>query len=431
MSAAGSYSDFLATKRQRAKPNAIPSTVGRGSHLFDFQRLVVEQAISRGRSALFADCGLGKTIMQLDWAHSVPGRTLLLAPLAVSHQTEREAATFGYDAKFRAHEDNIGTEQITITNYEKLDRFDLTRFEAVVLDESSILKSFTGKIRNKLIEACVRIPYRLACTATPAPNDFGEIGNHSEFLGSMTRAEMLSMFFVHDGGSTQNWRLKGHAKRDFWRWVASWSSLFTSPSDLGCDASGFELPPLRMHRLAVESGYYDGSLIPGSVPLDLQARRAVRRGSLDARCDATAALVADNPGQWLLWCDLNDESAGLTKRIPGAVQVTGSDSDEHKSASMLAFAAGEIEVLVTKPKIAGFGMNWQSCHQMAFVGLSDSYEAFYQASRRCWRFGQKSPVDCYIVSSDSETAVVDNVMAKEAAHEEMKRSMVALMKETR
>ncbi len=425
------YADFLATKRKRAEAKPIRTDVERGAHLFEFQRVVVGEALRRGRSALFADCGLGKTIMQLDWAHAIPGRTLLLAPLAVSHQTCREAEHFGYDARVRASDTEIGDERITITNYEKIDRFDLSRFDAVVLDESSILKSFTGKTRTKLIEVCARTPYRLACTATPAPNDFGEIGNHSEFLGEMTRVEMLSMFFVHDGGSTQNWRLKGHAKGDFWSWVASWSSLFTSPADLGFSDDGFVLPPLNVKRLSVESGHVDGSLIPGAVPLDLQARRSVRRGSLAARCDAAAQLASDNSGQWLMWCDLNDESKALAERIDGAVEVTGADSDEHKAESMLAFAEGDIRCLVTKPKIAGFGMNWQSCHQMAFVGLSDSYEAFYQASRRCWRFGQKHPVDCYIVASDAESAVVDNVMAKESAHEEMKRRMVALMKEAR
>lgn len=424
------YTDFLAGKRLRAVPHPVIRSSRGCEYLFPFQRYCVDECLRLGRAALFADCGLGKTLMQLSWASEIDGQVLLLAPLAVAHQTEREARRFGIDAAYRKNNDERRGERITITNYQRLESFDVGMFDGVVLDESSILKSFTGSTRNRLIDACRHVPYRLACTATPAPNDFTEIGNHAEFLGVMTRSEMLSMFFVHDGGSTQDWRLKGHAREEFWRWVSSWSLLFTKPSDIGFDDDGFDLPPLNVHRVLVDSEVDSCALIPGAVALDLQQRRAVRRSSLDARCEAAAKLVDSHPGQWLLWCDLNDESAALSSAIEGAVEVKGADKDEHKSAAMLGFAAGDVRVLVTKPSIAGFGMNWQNCSQMAFVGLSDSYEAFYQATRRCWRFGQTSAVDAYIIASEHERAVVDNVMAKESAHDEMKRQMVRLAKES-
>lgn len=413
------YDAFISGKTRRWHGDGI-QYADRGEHLYPFQIDLVERALERGRSAIFADCGLGKTLMELEWGTNVPGRVLLLAPLAVAHQIEREASRFGYDAA-------VGdlSRKITLTNYEKLHLFDPADFDAVVLDESSILKAQTGKTRRRLIEAFGSYRFRLACTATPSPNDFMELGNHAEFLGVMKQSEMLSMFFVHDGGSTQDWRLKGHAQREFWRWVGSWSTLIRRPSDLGYDDEGFSLPPMRFHHAVCEAVPTDQqALIPGAVALDLNQRRAVRRRSLDLRAERAEGLVREYTGAWLLWCDLNAESAELAKRIPAAIEVKGADSDEHKRDAFLGFADGAIECLVTKPRIGGWGMNWQRCHQMAFVGVSDSYEAMYQATRRCWRFGQTEPVDVWLIYSESERAVVENVMAKERRHAEMQDALI-------
>ena len=387
--------------------------------LYPFQSRIVERALSLGRSAIFADCGLGKTIMELEWGTNVPGRVLLLAPLAVAYQTEQEAARFGYDAAIEPGH------KITLTNYEKLHQFDPDDFDAIILDESSILKAHTGKTRNRLIEAFGGHKYRLACTATPSPNDFKELGNHSEFLGLMTQSEMLSMFFVHDGGSTQDWRLKGHAVEEFWRWVGGWSTLIRRPSDIGYEDAGFDLPPLLFHHAVCDPVATSQSmLIPGVLPLDLSGRREVRRRTMGLRSDRAAELAESNPGQWLMWCDLNDESTMLSRVIKGSTEVRGSTPDDDKRDAFMGFAAGDIPCLVTKPRIGGWGMNWQSCHQMAFVGVSDSYEALYQATRRCWRFGQTEPVDVWLIYSESESAVVENVMAKERRHAELQDSLI-------
>ncbi len=394
---------------------------------FDYQRASVEWAAIKGRSALFADCGLGKTLMQLAWANNVPGTTLILTPLAVASQTAQEAETFGIDARVVSDASEIG-DGINITNYDKIHKFDGIEFAGVVLDESSILKAMTGKVSEGLIQRFARTPYRLACSATPAPNDYMELGMHAEFLGVMTRAEMLATFFVHDGAETQKWRLKGHAIGEFWRWVCSWALAFRSPADLGFSADGFELPPMRYHDSVVGSDFNrDGELFPTGT-LSLTERRAARKCSLSARVAESARIANEIDGQVLVWCDLNDESRQLADAIEGAVEVTGSMSATEKEFAMLAFSRGEIRALVTKPSIAGFGMNWQNCSAMVFCGLSDSYEALYQATRRCWRFGQKNAVDAWIVSSSAEGTVVDNVRRKEADSAAMIDSMVEIMR---
>lgn len=413
-----SYAEFIARKTRRHQGAGVEYAAESGV-LYPFQSDLVARALERGRSAVFADCGLGKTLIELEWGTNVPGRVLLLAPLAVAYQIEREAERFGFDAS------RAPGAKITLTNYEKLHQFDTSAFDAVILDESSILKAHTGKTRRRLIEAFASHPRRLACTATPSPNDFMELGNHAEFLGVSTHAEMLSMFFVHDGGSTQDWRLKGHAQRDFWRWVGSWATLIRRPSDLGYDDEGFALPPLRFHHEVcdpVETSVQQ--LVPGATPLDLNARREARRASLDSRVKAAERLVSENPGPWLLWCDLNAESHAIASHIDGAREVKGADSDEWKTESFLGFADGRFERLVTKPRIGGWGMNWQRCSQMAFVGVSDSYEAMYQAVRRCWRFGQERPVDAWLIYSETERAVVENVMAKDRAHAAMQDALI-------
>lgn len=418
------YRQFIADKSRTFHLSGIDAENWIGP-LYDWQGILTRRALKRGRSCLFADCGLGKTIMQLEWAEQVAyqmdARVLILAPLAVAAQTAREAERFGYSAKMDE------SARIVISNYEKLERFEPDDFVGLVLDESSILKSHTGHYRTALIESFENHRFKLACSATPAPNDWMELGNHAEFVGAMTRSEMLAMFFYHDGGSTQDWRLKGHAQHEFWRWVGTWASLVTSPADLGYDSTGFDLPELRYVQHRVESTRHVDALFADAVSADLHERRAARRHTIEDRCQLAADLANADDEQWLMWCDLNDESGALAKLIPDAVEIRGSDSPEHKTQSMLGFADGSIRVLVTKPSIAGWGMNWQNCARMVFVGLSDSYEKFYQATRRCWRFGQQREVEAHIVISDGEGAVLANVLRKEKDHKEMQNRMRKLM----
>lgn len=394
--------------------------------LYPFQRDIVRWALAKGRAAIFADCGLGKTLMQLEWADRIVrergGMVLILAPLAVATQTVAEGVKFGIFVTLCETKEDLRP-GVNITNYEKLGKFEGCTFTGVVLDESSILKSFDGKVRNQIIDFFDNTPFRLACTATPAPNDYMELGNHAEFLGIMSYAEMLAMFFVHDGGQTSKWRLKGHAEDVFWQWMGSWAVVMNSPSDLGYQIDGYVLPELRMHETIA-----DGE-IPVTDTLTLTERRNARRDTLQQRCDAAANLVNGSDEQWLVWCDLNDESHTLKQKIIGAVEVQGSDKTTDKANRMLGFSNGTYKCLVTKPSIAGFGMNWQNCSKMVFVGLSDSYEQFYQAVRRCWRFGQIKPVDIYIVISSKEGCVKENIERKQADCEKMRAAMVEQTKE--
>lgn len=422
------YAEFLEAKTRTDRPSGFDAPE-LSAHLFPFQADLVRWALRRGRAAIFADCGMGKTLMQLEWGHRVSERTglpvLILAPLAVSNQTVREAAKFGIDARVVRDQDQVGP-GINVTNYEMLGHFDPAHFAGVVLDESSILKNYTGSTRTAIIEAFRQTPYRLACTATPAPNDFVELGNHAEFLGAMSRVEMLSMFFVHDGGSTQDWRLKGHAQRDFWRWVCSWGAMIRKPSDLGYSDDGFALPELKIIEHVVDVAPMDAGLLFDSDSMDLNARRAARKSSIDARV-AVAAKLAEDGDRWAMWCGLNAESEALHDSIPDAVEVSGSDSAEFKESALFDFAEGRARVLVTKSSIAGFGMNFQSCARVALVGMSDSYESMYQVIRRCWRFGQKRPVEVHIITASSEGAVLANVKRKEQQAREMGDRMAALM----
>ena len=395
--------------------------------LFDFQRDIVRWAVKKGKSAVFAGTGLGKTLMQLEWARHVHNRNnkqvLILAPLAVASQTVKEGAKFGIDVTLCRSQEDVRT-GINITNYDMLHKFDASTFDGVVLDESSILKSFTGKVRNQIIESFAATPYKLACTATPAPNDHMELGNHAEFMGVMSRSEMLAMFFVHDGGNTSQWRLKGHSVGAFWEWVSSWAVMLTNPSDLGYENNGFDLLPLSVNPIVVDKTGYRVKEAQ-----TLTERRDARRNSLDKRVAAAVGLVADSHENWIIWCDLNSESEAITKAIDGAVEIRGSHDREYKTEKMTAFANGEIDVLVTKPSIAGFGMNFQVCHNMAFVGLSDSFEAYYQAVRRCWRFGQKDQVNVYVITSEAEGAVVKNINRKESDFKAMQQGMISATQE--
>lgn len=394
--------------------------------LFPFQRDIVRWALARGKAAIFADCGLGKTSMQLDWARHVceqaGGDVLILAPLAVAQQTRREGAKFDIPVTFCRTQADV-QRGINVTNYEMLSHFYPASFAGIVLDESSLLKAYDGKTRNALIAAFRDTPYRLACTATPAPNDHMELGNHAEFLGVMNRVEMLASFFVHDGGQTSRWRLKGHAASEFWRWVCSWAVLLRRPSDLGYEDRDFMLPPLIIEQHTVESPPAAGLLFAVAA-LTLAERRAARSASIDRRVTACANLVNGNDENWLIWCDLNAEANALAAEIRGAVQIAGSDPVAVKEDRLLAFASGQIRVLVTKPSIAGWGLNFQHCHNVAFVGLSDSYEQYYQAIRRVWRFGQRHPVRCHVITSQAEGAVVANIERKEQEARTMAEEMV-------
>jgi DNA modification methylase len=406
------YQDFLASKQTKVQPVGFDVAASAiNPMLFPFQNDLTRWAARKGRAALFADTGLGKTMMQLEWSRLLGERTLILAPLGVALQTVREATRLGASVHYTRGGDDLSG-GINITNYEMLSRFDASRFGAVVLDESSILKALDGKTRARLTEMFAGTPYRLCCTATPAPNDIAEIANHAEFLGVMTRVEMLATFFVHDD---EGWRLKGHAQDAFYEWLASWAMSIRKPSDINPAYSdeGYNLPPLDIKPMFIESGYVpEGQLVFTGLK-GITERHKVRAHTLEARCEAAAALVNVSSEQWIVWHGLNPEGYRLIELIPGAVLVEGSQSPEQKSAAFEAFQAGEIRVLVTKPKIAGFGMNFQNAHNMAFVGLSDSWEAYYQCIRRCYRFGQTQAVDVHIVLSDAEEAIYQNVMAKE------------------
>lgn len=422
------YEAFIAKKSTAAlHTDSIQLEADDINHkLYRFQRDIVRWALAKGRAAIFADCGLGKTPMQLEWAHHVirerGGMVLILAPLAVAAQTVAEGIKFGVDVTLCETVKDLRP-GINITNYEKLGKFEGCHFTGVVLDESSILKSFTGKVRNQIIDFFSNTPFRLACTATPAPNDFMELGNHAEFLGIMSYSEMLAMFFVHDGGQTSKWRLKGHAEEVFWQWMGSWAVVMNSPADLGYQIDGYDLPDLRVHEIVA-----DGEDVSADT-LTLLQRRKARRDTLELRCDTAAELVNNSDEQWIVWCDLNDESNNLAQKIIGSVEVQGSDSSSIKASRMIGFSIGLHKCIITKPSIAGFGMNWQNCCKMVFVGLSDSYEQYYQAIRRCWRFGQNRPVDVYIVISSKDGCVKDNIERKQADCEKMRLAMVEQTKE--
>lgn len=420
------YEEFLRAKFQHHQSDGI-DVAHLPDWLFPHQADLTRWALRRGRAAIFADTGLGKTRMELAWAdrvHQHTGRpVLILAPLAVAEQTVEEGGSVGLTVTHAREPDQIRN-GINITNYDRLHRFDASVFSGVALDESSIIKHHTAKTLAQLIEAFGATPYKLCATATPAPNDWTELGNHAEFLGIRSRTEMLCEFFVHDGGETQTWRLKGHARREFWRWVSSWGAMVRSPSDLGHDASAYTLPPLAVSHHAVASEIPFGQLFPVTAQT-LSDRRDARRASLADRVAACAEMVNHSTDTWLVWCDLNAEGDALRAAIPDAVEVRGSDDPEVKERRLLDFAHGRIRVLVSKPSICGFGLNFQVCHRMAFVGVTDSWESYYQAVRRCWRFGQQHPVDVHIFASESEGAVVANLARKEADAKAMQEALAS------
>jgi hypothetical protein len=398
-------------------------------NLADFQQAIVKWALKRGRAALFEDTGLGKTIQQLSWAHEVckhtGGDVMIFAPLCVAQQTIREGEKFGILGINYCRDQDGVKPGINITNYEMMEKFDLSQFAGVVLDESSIIANRDGKTRNAIISQCAQVPYRLSCTATPSPNDFMELGNQVEFLGLMTMTEMLAMYFINDASDTGTWILKGHGKAKFWEWMATWAVCIRSPADIGFDGSKYILPELNMIEHIVHSECTD-QLFP-DIAAGLMERNQARRDSVEDRVAKCAEVVNASDEQFVVWCHLNDEANRLVESIPGAVDVSGSDSIEHKESTIAGFLNGSIRVVVSKPRIMGMGLNLQCCHNTAFVGLSDSWQQYYQAIRRFHRFGQTQQVNVHVVSAESEGAVVANIKRKEQQNEEMQQQMVNYM----
>jgi DNA modification methylase/superfamily II DNA or RNA helicase len=424
-----SYEAFLSGKA--ARPQAVGHEPGRlHPSLYPFQRDITRWAIRRGRAAIFADCGMGKTRMQLEWARQIRpkgGRVLIVCPLAVAEQTQEEGHVLGIDV---ARVTAPGTADYQITNYQRLHHFVGAPYDALILDESSILKSIDGKTRTMLLREFTSIKYRLACTATPAPNDLSELANHSEFVGAMPRAEMLAAFFVHDadGRITQGWRLKGHAEDAFWRWVASWAVYVRRPSDVGDDDGPFILPALDVDEDVVSSDFQSEGMLFGGGG-GLVGERAARKHSMGDRVTRTAELVQAEDGQAVVWCGLNDEGRLLAKALGAdAVLIEGATDDDEREALFRRWRRGEAKTLITKPSMFGFGLNLQFCHRVFFLGIGHSYEQYYQAVRRCWRFGQTSPVDVRIVVSEAEVGVAANVRRKEQEAAQMAEGIVMHMK---
>jgi hypothetical protein len=421
------YEDFVAGKNAVQVFEPVTGTKTDAAYLMPHQKALVNWALTNGRAAIFADTGLGKTRMQLEWARHIKGGVLILAPLAVAQQTVEEGASIGIPVTLCRSDSDVQS-GINIANYERLHLFDTKRFTGVVLDESSIIKHHDAKTFRLLCEAFAGTRYKLCATATPAPNDWTELATHAEFLGVCTRAEMLAEFFTHDGGETSVWRLKKHAKKAFWQFVATWGTMVRRPSDIGLSDDGYDLPALSIEHHMVEATDADvtaSGLLFARPAETLMERRQARRGSLASRVDVCAELVYQRGGVWLVWCDLNAESEALVREIDGAVEVTGAMSIDEKERRLLDFILGKTRVLVTKPSIAGFGLNFQHCHNMAFVGVTDSWEAYYQAVRRCWRFGQLHPVNVHVIASELEGAVVENLKRKEASAIEMAEQLTA------
>jgi len=441
------YQDFLAQKEYK--------TINRGIDidsdiihpmLFDWQKDIVTWACRKGSCAVFLDTGLGKTFIQLEWARILSENTLVIAPLSVARQTVREAKKIDMNITYVRNQSEVTHNNIWITNYEMAEQFDYSEFGAVVLDESSILKSIAGKTRQKLTELCSDVKYKLCCTATPAPNDYIELGNHTEFLGVCKSSEMLAMFFINankehtiivDGmayrkkGSNKNgteWRLKHHAEQPFFRWLSSWAITMTKPSDLGYEDDGFILPTLKITPVYVHSEYKPDNQLFFTHLHGITDRTKVRRSTLNGKLDQLKDIVSKHDGQWIVWCGLDDEARSAGE-ILDATEVKGSDNMEYKVTTLEQFQDGDIPILITKPKIAGFGMNFQNSHNMVFLGLNDSWETYYQCIRRQWRYGQTEPVNVYLILHDAEAEVYQNVMRKDAMAKRLKYKLIEQIKD--
>ncbi len=426
------YAAFLAAKRPVVLATGLDAMPALHPGMKPHQRDCVEFGLRQGRWGLFLDTGLGKTLCELEWskhaAAASNGYALILAPLAVASQIARvEAPKWGFEVH-HIREQADARPGINVCNYDRLDRLDPDAFGAVALDESSILKSFTGRTTRTLIEAFREHRFRMAATATPAPNDFMEIGTHSEFLSVLDSNEMLSRFFINDTSqASQSWRLKRHAEAAFWDWMASWSRMAETPADLGHDASAYVLPELRVHRHRAAGDVRAPAGALFAMEVSATTLHDVKRQTAQARAEACAALVpADGP--CLIWCDTDYEADALAAAIPGAAEVRGSHTAERKEDTLAAFVDGRARILITKPSVAGFGMNWQHCRTMIFAGRSFSYEAWYQAVRRCWRFGQAHPVDCHLIVAEGEDQIGRVIARKGADHQRMKRAMSEAMR---
>lgn len=429
------YQEFLSSKAPMVEASGIePKPVN--PILFDWQADVVRWALKRGRAALFEDCGLGKTFQQVEWARQIVDagrirRVLIVAPLSVSTQTINEAAKLDVEVQYKSEPDD--STGIWITNYQRIHKFVGVELDGIVLDESSILKSLDGKTRTLLLDEFTRIPYRLCCTATPSPNDLTELANHAQFLGVMPRVEMLATFFVHDSEDSgdQGWRLKRHGRDDFWKWMAQWSVYVRRPSDLGFSDDGFILPPLNISQSVVNTEYRPlDSLFP-VLANGIQGRNEARRATMDDRIAEAARIIMDSPDQWIVWHGLNTEGVKLAKILgPDAVLIEGATKDDDRVDRESRWRSGDARVMITKPGMFGFGLNWQHCHNVMYLGLSDSFEQWYQSIRRCWRFGQGSPVNVVVVTSDAESSIVDNVKRKERIADDLASGIVAAMKDS-
>jgi superfamily II DNA or RNA helicase len=422
------YDQFLENKKTSVRETGF-DVKRLNPALFDFQAWIVRKALKLGKFAIFADCGLGKTIMQMEWAYHVADHTkqpvLIVAPLAVSQQTIREGEKFGYKVFKLCGEPIDG---VHITNYEQLHNFDLSLFGGVVLDESSILKNYEGAIKSLVLEAFKQTDYKLACTATPSPNDPIELGNHSEFLGVMPFNEMKAMYFINDACETQKWRLKKHSARLFYEWVASWSTMLTKPSDIGFSAEGYELPPLNY--IETEIATEIRHRLFNDVAISATDFNAELRATKHERLSITAKLVNESDEPFIVWVKQNEEADYLIKHIPGAVNVQGSDSVEDKEKNLLGFAEGAFRVLVTKNKIAGHGMNYQHCRNQVFPSLDFSFEGLYQSIKRSHRFGQKEAVNIHIITTDTMHNVVSTIKTKQEQFEIMQKQMSAAVNKT-
>ena len=423
------YAEFIAAKnRTIAAAGFEPLEIL--APLFDWQKHITRWAIRQGRAALFEDCGLGKTLQQLEWARQVAAYTnapvLILTPLIVSRQTLEEAQKFGIEARVIETGSQVDGPGIYITNYEKLEHFDTSVFAGVVLDESSILKNFTGKTRRALTDAFAQTPYRLCCTATPSPNDYTELGQHADFLGICTPMQMLATFFINDTFNTGDWRLKGHAEAEFWTWLASWAACVSKPSDIGFSDDGYVLPGLNLHSevIDVDETYVHGEGLFKFAQLSATSMHRELRMTSEARAERVAALVAAEPDEpWMIWCYTNDEADHLKRLIPDAVEIRGSEPSHAKERKLLSFLHDESRVMISKPSICGYGVNAQHCARVAFVGLSYSFEDFYQALRRVFRFGQTREVHAYLIQAHTEGAIMQTILRKMEQHQIMQASM--------
>lgn len=422
------YQDFIRTKQYKnVEAGFVPASINPNAK--DHQKAIIEWACKRGKAAIFADTGLGKTFMQLEWASLVSQKTgkpvLLLAPLAVGKQTEKEAVKFDITSSAKYVRDPDHVHRIQITNYEMLDRFNPKDYAGIVLDESSILKGQSGAYRKMLTDFATNIPYRLSCTATPSPNDYMELGTQSEFLGVMSQVEMLAMFFTHDGSETQKWRLKGHAVARFWEWMATWSVVISSPSDLGFDGSEYDLPPLSIDEVILPSSSKESLF--ADIAQGLSAARSAKKSSVAERVAACADWVNSLCEPCLVWAESNEESKLLSESIINSVEVAGSHKQEVKEDRLLGFASGKYTILISKASIAGFGMNYQHASKMAFVGATYSFEQFYQAVRREWRFGQNKPVTVKVFMTEEETGIHAVMLNKMENDKQMRLEMVKVM----